>query len=116
MLYNIAQLHREFLEHLEIEKGRSLKTIENYDHHLARFFDWLMGYFKKNTDKISAEEISEEAKKQGHQRFGIAGYDKGQWILLDFVTVVVHIFDEERRDYYNLEMLWGDGKKLIIDE
>ena len=63
-----------------------------------------------------AEEISEEAKKQGHQRFGIAGYDKGQWILLDFVTVVVHIFDEERRDYYNLEMLWGDGKKLIIDE
>ena len=63
-----------------------------------------------------ADEISVEAKQQGHQRFGIAGYDQGQWILLDFVSVVVHIFDEQRRDYYNLDMLWGDAKKLPIDD
>ena len=63
-----------------------------------------------------ADEISMEAKKQGHQRFGIAGYDKGQWILLDFVSVVIHIFDEEHRDYYNLEMLWGDAEQLNIDD
>ena len=63
-----------------------------------------------------ADEISAEAKKQGHQRFGIAGYDRGQWILLDFVSVVIHIFDEEHRDYYNLEMLWGDAEQLTIDE
>ena len=63
-----------------------------------------------------ADEISIEAKEQGHQRFGIAGYDTGQWILLDFVTVVVHLFDTERRDYYNLDMLWGDAKKLTLDE
>jgi len=63
-----------------------------------------------------ADEISQEAKKQGHQRFGIAGYERGQWILLDFVTVVVHIFDAEHRNYYNLEMLWGDAKQLKIDK
>ena len=63
-----------------------------------------------------ADEISIEAKKQGHKRFGIAGYTKGQWILLDYVTVVVHIFGTEQRDYYNLEMLWGDAKRLTIDE
>ncbi len=63
-----------------------------------------------------ADEISKEAKKQGHQRFGIAGYSKGQWILLDYVSVIVHIFDKECRDYYNLEMLWGDAKRLNIDE
>ena len=63
-----------------------------------------------------ADEISVEAKKQGHQRFGIAGHDRGQWILLDFVSVVIHIFDEEHRDYYNLEMLWGDAKQLTIDD
>jgi ribosome-associated protein len=62
-----------------------------------------------------ADEISAEAKEQGHQRFGIAGYDKGQWVLLDFVGVVVHIFDQQRRDYYNLDMLWGDAKKLELD-
>ena len=62
------------------------------------------------------DEISVEAKKQGHQRFGIAGYDKGEWILLDFVTVVVHIFSPDQREYYNLEMLWGDAEQLNIDE
>ena len=62
------------------------------------------------------DEISVEAKKQGHQRFGIAGYDSGRWILLDFVTVVVHIFAPDQREYYNLEMLWGDAEQLTIDE
>ena len=62
------------------------------------------------------DEISVEAKKQGHQRFGIAGYDKGEWILLDFVSVVVHIFSPDQREYYNLEMLWGDAEQLNIDE
>ena len=63
-----------------------------------------------------ADEITAEAKQQGHKRFGVAGYTKGQWILLDFVSVVIHIFDEEHRDYYNLELLWGDAKRLTIDE
>lgn len=59
-----------------------------------------------------AEEIFEAAKKQGIQRFGLAGYEQGRWILLDFVDVVIHIFDAEYRDYYDLEMLWGDAKKI----
>lgn len=63
-----------------------------------------------------ADEIAKTAKESGHQRFGIAGYDRGQWILLDYVSVVIHIFDAEHRDYYNLEMLWGDAKELTIND
>lgn len=63
-----------------------------------------------------ADDISKMAKDRGHKRFGMAGYEFGQWILLDFVTVVVHIFDDKHRDYYNLELLWGDAKHLNIDE
>jgi ribosome-associated protein len=59
-----------------------------------------------------ADEICEEARKQGLQRFGRAGYEQGRWILLDFIDVVVHIFDAEYRDYYDLELLWGDAKKI----
>jgi ribosome-associated protein len=62
------------------------------------------------------DEISALAKQRKLRRFGIAGYEHGQWILLDFVTVVVHIFDADHRDYYNLEMLWGDAKQVAIDE
>jgi len=61
-----------------------------------------------------ANEISEEARKQGMERFGRAGYEQARWILLDFVDIVVHIFDSEYRDYYDLELLWGDAKRLKI--
>ena len=42
-------------------------------------------------------------------RFGRAGYEQGRWILLDFVDVVVHLFDAEYRNFYDLELLWGDA-------
>ena len=63
-----------------------------------------------------ADEVSEEAKKMGFQRFGRAGYEKARWILLDFVDVVVHIFDGEYRDYYDLDLLWGDATKLKLEK
>jgi len=63
-----------------------------------------------------ADEISQAAREQGLQRFGRAGYEQARWILLDYVDVVIHIFDAEYRDYYDLELLWGDAERLSIDE
>lgn len=63
--------------------------------------------------KSVADEISEIAKKEfGLKKYGSAGYEQGRWILMDYVTVVVHLFDPEMREYYDLEMLWGDAKKV----
>jgi len=63
-----------------------------------------------------ADEISRTAREQHFQRFGRAGYEQARWILLDFIDVVVHIFDSEYRDYYDLELLWGDAERLTMDE
>jgi ribosome-associated protein len=63
-----------------------------------------------------ADEICDVAKEQGRQRFGRAGYEQARWVLLDFVDVVIHIFDSEYRTYYDLELLWGDAKRLTIDD
>jgi len=60
------------------------------------------------------DEISQIARQRGFARFGRAGYDQARWILLDYVDVVVHIFDSEYRDYYDLELLWGDAEKIKI--
>ncbi|MFB0555489.1 MAG: ribosome silencing factor [Phycisphaerae bacterium] len=62
-----------------------------------------------------ADEICEAAREQGLKRFGRAGYEQARWILLDFIDVVIHIFDSEYRNYYDLELLWGDAEKLTID-
>ena len=63
-----------------------------------------------------ADEICEAARGEGQQRFGRAGYEQARWILLDFIDVVIHIFDAEYRDYYDLELLWGDAKRLKWDK
>jgi len=59
-----------------------------------------------------ADEICDAARKKQLQRFGRAGYEQARWILLDFIDVVIHIFDSEYRDYYDLELLWGDAERL----
>jgi ribosome-associated protein len=61
-----------------------------------------------------ADEITEMAKKKGSSLFGRAGYEQGRWVLIDFVDFVVHVFDSQSRKYYDLDMLWGDAKKLKI--
>ncbi|HLB73160.1 MAG TPA: ribosome silencing factor [Sedimentisphaerales bacterium] len=59
-----------------------------------------------------SDEISAAARELGLQRFGRAGYEQGRWILLDYIDVVIHIFDAEYREYYDLELLWGDAERL----
>jgi len=59
-----------------------------------------------------ADEISQHAREHGLQRFGRAGYDQARWILLDYVDVIIHLFDSEYRDYYDLELLWGDAQRV----
>ena len=59
-----------------------------------------------------ADEIADIGKGQKFPLFGRAGYETSHWVLLDFVDVVVHIFDKQSRGYYDLEMLWGDAKRI----
>ena len=59
-----------------------------------------------------ADELIIEGKKVGEKPYGVSGYNGGTWVLVDFVDVVVHIFSRTYRDYYDLELLWGDAPRL----
>ena len=50
-------------------------------------------------------------KEFGHRRLGTEGYQDSKWILLDYGSVIVHLFDDTSRDYYRLEELWGGAKR-----
>ncbi len=64
-----------------------------------------------------ADSIKEVVKKETKEiPFHSEGYENSQWILIDFVTVVVHIFLPEVREYYNLEDLWADAKVVELKE
>jgi ribosome-associated protein len=62
-----------------------------------------------------ADEIHDLARTHDHERFGVAGYEQARWILIDYVDVVIHLFDKDYRDYYDLEMLWGDADRLRVE-
>lgn len=57
-----------------------------------------------------ADTAEETLIKQGMKLRHREGIHSANWILLDFGTIVVHLFDKEARDYYNLERTWGDAK------
>ncbi|MCR6544985.1 ribosome silencing factor [Dehalobacterium formicoaceticum] len=72
-----------------------------------------------NINQVQAicEFINEEVKLAGGQpALRIEGLKEGRWILMDFGGVVVHVFQEEERLYYNLERLWGDAKFTYLRE
>ena len=48
------------------------------------------------------------------KRMGIEGYDASRWVLLDYGSVVIHLFDDETREFYALEALWADAKVIDI--
>jgi ribosome-associated protein len=60
--------------------------------------------------KAIADAIKDGLSGEGEKPWHVEGYEGKRWVLLDYVDVVVHVFDEETRDYYQLERLWGDAK------
>jgi len=59
-----------------------------------------------------ADDIATDGRKIGQKLWKMAGEDTAEWIVMDFVDVVVHLFDEEHRRYYDLELLWGEAPKV----
>jgi ribosome-associated protein len=64
-----------------------------------------------------SEQIDDVLEKGlGDKRLGIEGYEESRWIVLDYGSVIVHLFDDETREYYDLESLWADGKRIPLSD
>ncbi|MCA1624206.1 MAG: ribosome silencing factor [Acidobacteria bacterium] len=82
----------------------------------AEFFVIASGANQRQVQAIS-DEISEQLKAQLNARpIRIEGYRGAEWILLDYGDFIVHIFEEKSREFYDLERLWRDAKKVQIPE
>lgn len=80
------------------------------------FFVLATGTSRRQLHAISEQVDDALEKDLGDRRMGIEGYDESRWIVLDYGSVVIHLFDDETREYYDLESLWADAKPIPLTE
>ncbi len=70
----------------------------------------------RSTRQVSSigQHIDTEMKKKGVKAFSVDGLEEGRWVLLDYGDVIIHVFYEEVRRFYNLEGLWADARQVDI--
>jgi ribosome-associated protein len=99
------------------KKGKEITIIDLSSINYA-FCDYFAVCHGDSTTQVSAiaESIGQKTKEK-HEIHPdhVEGLQNAQWILMDYGSVVVHIFQKEYRDYYKLEDLWGDAQISIID-
>jgi len=60
------------------------------------------------------DEIGAQLKKIGERPTSVEGYEHGEWVLSDYSDLIVHVFSEKARSFYDLDRLWRQGKQLEI--
>ena len=97
-------------------KGLNIKLIEIGD--ISSLADYMVIATGTSSTHVKAiaDEVEYQLDEAGISVSHIEGYRSNSWILLDYVDVIVHIFSDEAREFYDLERLWQDGKEIDISD
>ncbi len=97
----------------EAKKAEDLAVLE-LDKASGGFTDYFVICSGGNPRQIQAisDEVEQKLAKAGLRPTHVEGYRQAEWVLLDYVDFVVHVFSQKARHFYNLERLWKSGKQL----
>ena len=105
----IAELLRTLAEDKKAEDPVLLDISKHSS--FAHYFLICHGNSDRHVKSISMH-LMDEMKKLKMQAYHVEGLAEGKWVLLDFGPVIAHIFYHETREFYGLERLWGEAKKI----
>ena len=99
---------------LDSKKGQDIKVLRTEG--LTTLADYFVLCTATSSTQVKAmSDACEEAmEKNGEQVHHIEGHRGGTWLLMDFSSVVVHVFTDEARKFYDLERLWGDAQEIDL--
>ncbi|OUP08280.1 ribosome silencing factor [Collinsella sp. An2] len=98
------------------KKGEDIRVLDLTQlSDVCDYFVIVTGINNRLADTIVDEVEEKVAKACGEHPFSIEGRDERAWILMDYGSVIVHVFTPEQREYYRLEKLWGDAPELELD-
>ncbi len=83
---------------------------------IASFTDYFVIVSGQNERQVQAisDEVYEQLKKAGETAARVEGYKTAEWILLDYGDFVVHVFEQKARQFYDLERLWRESKRVAL--
>lgn len=104
------------IQALEEKKAEDIQIIDISE--ISAIADYFIIANGTNRSQIQAlaDSVEEKLGRAGVQFKQMEGYDTANWILMDFLDIVVHIFDKDNRAFYNLERIWRDGKQIPLSE
>ncbi len=90
-----------------------LKLVE-----LTAFADYFVVCSGSSARQVQAiaDEIEDQLKQQKVRPLNIEGYNNAEWILMDYGSVIVHVFSENSRRFYDLERLWRDAERIDLSQ
>lgn len=111
------EMVKKAVQILDNKKAVDIKVIKIGDISvLANYFIIATGTSSTQVKSLADEvdfKFATEDKIEPHNR---EGYQSGNWIVLDYIDVIIHVFHTETREFYDLERLWQDGEQINIEE
>lgn len=101
---------------LEEKKGEDIRVIDISGISVLADYFIIANGGNENQIRALVDSVEEALEKEGYQIRQKEGYGLGNWVLLDFGDIIVHVFDKENRLFYDLERIWSDGKQMVAEE
>lgn len=113
---NKEELLALIIEGIEQVKGENITVLDlrEIENTAAQYFVICDGNSNTQVQAISGSVQKVVSKQLRDKPWHVEGVEVAQWILMDYIDVVVHIFQKETRAYYNIEDLWGDAKIIEV--
>ena len=107
---------RKIVQVMDSKKAKDIRLIKIEG--ISRLGDYFVVASASNTTQVKAiaDEVEDEMTKLGLEPNRVEGRQSAQWILMDYYDVMVHVFLDEARSFYNLERLWSDAPQLDISD
>lgn len=113
---NADDLITTIISGIEDVKGKDINILDlrELENTVCDYFIICEGTSNTQVNAIVSSVQKKVSKELKDKPFNIEGEDNAEWILMDYVNIVVHVFQKHIREYYDIESLWGDAKTTII--
>ena len=115
---NANSLIDEIIKGIENVKGEKIQIMDlsNIENTPCKFFIICSGNSNTQVMAIVNSIIKKVSKKIQEKPLHTEGLEAAEWVLIDYINVVVHVFQRKTREFYNIEELWGDAKSTLLPQ